>query len=138
MYFTSSKIAKLFIHRKDISDEWQLVTYVFNILLAALNTIIPPDLSQQIGVRQQAQPHFTNEQNLGSARPVEVIVGVDLNTGTKNTNSEYHQPVQQPIVHRGSSFDHKIKPGPTIRPSASPVRYVFHLFSLLKKNEWKL
>lgn len=103
-----------------------LCTHFYNFLLAALNTIIPPDLSQQVGVRQQASPHFTKDQNLGSARPVEVIVGVDLNTGTQNSNPEYHPPIQQPIVHRGSSFDHKIKPGPTIRPSASPVRCVLY------------
>ena len=94
-----------------------------NFLFSALNTIRPPDLSQQTGVPQQVLTHYTNDQNIGSARPVEVIVGVDLNTGTKSSKPEYPPPVQQPIVHRGSSFDHKIKPGPTIRPSASPVRY---------------
>ena len=101
-------------------------------LFSALNTIRPPDLSQQAGVPQQVLTHYTNDQNIGSARPVEVIVGVDLNTGTKSSKPEYPPPVQQPIVHRGSSFDHKIKPGPTIRPSASPVRYavskIFHYF----------
>ena len=89
----------------------------------ALNTIRPPDLSQQPGVHQQTPTHFTKNQSIGSANPIEVIVGVDLNTGSKSSKPEYSPPVQQPIVHRGSSFDHKIKPGPTIRPSASPVRY---------------
>ena len=96
-----------------------------NFLFSALNTIRPPDLSQQAGVPQQVLTHYTNDQNIGSARPVEVIVGVDLNTGPKSSKPEYPPRVQQPIVHRGSSFDHKIKPGPTIRPSASPVRYFF-------------
>ena len=102
------------------SYHWKLVneTYFF----AALNTIRPPDLTQQIGSNHQGLHHITEDQGLGSARPVEVIVGVDLNTGNANSNTGTHVPVQQPIVHRGSSFDHKIKPGPTIRPSASPVR----------------
>ena len=97
-------------------------------LTIALNTIRPPDLTQQIGSHQQDLSHITKENSLGSARPVEVIVGVDLNTGNANSNSEHLKPVQQPIVHRGSSFDHKIKSGPTIRPSASPVRYCLYIY----------
>ena len=107
-----------------------------NFLLSALNTIRPPDLSQQAGVPQQVLTHYTNDQNIGSARPVEVIVGVDLNTGTKSSKPEYPPPVQQPIVHRGSSFDHKIKPGPTIRPSASPVRYAFKNVYVILYISW--
>ena len=54
---------------------------------------------------------------------MDFIVGADLNTANKISNSDFARPVQQPIVHRGSSFKHEIKSGPTIRPSASPVRY---------------
>ena len=96
-------------------------------LFVALSTIRPPDLSQQPIIHQQGQSHFTTKQSQGSARPVEVIVGVDLNSVTKGSKPQYPPPIQQPIVHRGSSFDHEIKPGPTIRPSASPVRYITNI-----------
>ena len=90
---------------------------------SALNTIRPPDLTQQTLGNQQVLPHHASNDGQGSARPVDFIVGADLNTANKISNSDFARPVQQPIVHRGSSFKHEIKSGPTIRPSASPVRY---------------
>ena len=107
----------------NLLDGLSILKHYTCLSFSALRPIRPPDLTQQM-INHQLNGLTQNIQDngLGSARPVDLNLGVDLNTGIQNSHSEFLRPIQQPIVHRGPSLEHKIKPGPTIRPTAPPVR----------------
>ena len=93
-------------------------------LFSALQPIRPPNLNRQPTENQQGLSSSIPGQSQGSARPIDLGFSVNPKAGLDNSDSDFFGPVQQPIINRGHSLQPSIKSGPTVRPTAPPVRYV--------------
>ena len=99
---------------------------------SALKPIRPPNLNVQSTENQQGLSSSSSGQSLGSARPVDLGFSVNPKAGLDNSNSDFFGPVQQPILNRGHLLRPSIKSGPTVRPTAPPVRYVTSQYLIFK------